>query len=31
MLEVSTPYLNDVIRVQDDQHRPDGKIESEHK
>ena len=31
MLEVSTPYLDDVIRVQDDRGRPNGKIESEHK
>ena len=29
--EVSTPQLDDVIRVQDDNRRPSGLIESEHK
>lgn len=29
--EVSTPEVDDVIRIEDDAHRPDGKIESEHK
>jgi NDP-sugar pyrophosphorylase family protein/mannose-6-phosphate isomerase-like protein (cupin superfamily)/thiamine kinase-like enzyme len=31
MQEVSTPEVDDVIRVEDDTNRPDGKIESEHK
>lgn len=30
-MEASSPELDDVIRLQDDNHRPDGKIESEHK
>lgn len=30
LYEVSTPYLDDVIRVQDDKARQDGRIESEH-
>lgn len=29
--EVSTPEVDDVVRIEDDTHRPDGKIESEHK
>jgi mannose-6-phosphate isomerase len=29
--EVSTPEVDDVIRIEDDTQRPDGKIESEHK
>ena len=28
--EVSTPEVDDVIRIDDDTKRPDGKIESEH-
>jgi mannose-6-phosphate isomerase-like protein (cupin superfamily) len=28
--EVSTPHLDDVIRVEDDYNRPNGKIEKEH-
>jgi choline kinase/quercetin dioxygenase-like cupin family protein/thiamine kinase-like enzyme len=28
--EVSTPHVDDVIRVEDDSNRPDGRIESEH-
>jgi len=28
--EVSTPEVDDVIRIEDDTKRPDGKIESEH-
>jgi len=28
--EVSTPHVNDVIRIQDDNNRADGRIESEH-
>jgi mannose-6-phosphate isomerase len=28
--EVSTPEVDDVIRIEDDSNRPDGKIESEH-
>jgi mannose-6-phosphate isomerase-like protein (cupin superfamily) len=31
MIEISTPYLNDVIRVMDDSNRTHGKIEEEHK
>jgi len=31
MQEVSTPEVDDVIRVEDDTNRPDGKIEGEHK
>ena len=30
LIEVSTPELDDVIRIADDSGRPDGKIESEH-
>ena len=30
MLEASTTELDDVIRLQDDSKRPDGKIDSEH-
>jgi len=29
-LEVSSPHLNDVIRYEDDNNRPSGKIEAEH-
>lgn len=29
--EVSTPHVDDVVRVEDDTNRPDGKIDSEHK
>ena len=28
--EVSTPEVDDVVRIEDDTQRPDGKIESEH-
>ncbi len=28
--EVSTPEVDDVIRIEDDAHRPDGRIDSEH-
>jgi mannose-6-phosphate isomerase-like protein (cupin superfamily) len=28
--EVSTPHVDDVIRIEDDTHREDGKIEGEH-
>jgi len=28
--EVSTPEVDDVIRIEDDTNRPDGKIKSEH-
>lgn len=31
MLEASTPEVDDVVRIQDDTGRPDGRIESEHK
>lgn len=31
LYEVSTPHLDDVVRVQDDAHRPHGRIEAEHK
>jgi len=31
LFEVSTPHLDDVIRVQDDANRGNGRIESEHK
>ena len=31
MFEVSTPYLDDVIRVRDDSNRANGRITSEHK
>ena len=30
LYETSTPYLDDVVRVTDDSHRPDGRIEQEH-
>ena len=30
IMEVSTPEVDDVIRIQDDSDRPDGKIDSEH-
>ena len=30
MFEASTPHLDDVIRVQDDFQRPDGRIAAEH-
>jgi dTDP-glucose pyrophosphorylase len=29
--EVSPPEVDDVIRIEDDANRPDGKIESEHR
>ena len=29
--EVSTPEVDDVVRIEDDAKRPDGRIESEHK
>lgn len=28
--EVSTPEVDDVVRIEDDTNRPDGRIESEH-
>ena len=28
--EVSTPEIDDVVRIQDDAERPDGRIENEH-
>jgi len=31
LFEVSSPHLNDVVRVSDDSNRPDGKIKDEHK
>lgn len=31
LYEVSTPHLDDVIRIQDETNRTDGRIESEHK
>ena len=31
LYEVSTPHLNDVIRLQDDSNRKDGRIDEEHK
>jgi NDP-sugar pyrophosphorylase family protein/mannose-6-phosphate isomerase-like protein (cupin superfamily) len=31
LYEVSTPHLNDVIRLQDDSKRKDGRLEEEHK
>lgn len=31
LIEVSSPHLDDVVRVEDDYQRPDGKIESEHR
>lgn len=30
LIEVSTPHLDDVIRIADDWNRPDGRIDSEH-
>lgn len=30
-LEASTPEVDDIVRVQDDTYRPDGRIDSEHK
>ncbi|MEK6858822.1 MAG: hypothetical protein AABX53_02840 [Nanoarchaeota archaeon] len=30
MLECSTPHVDDVVRIQDDTGRPDGRIQSEH-
>jgi mannose-6-phosphate isomerase len=30
IIEVSTPELDDVVRIADDHHRPDGHIEDEH-
>ena len=30
LMEVSTPEVDDVIRLEDDASRPDGRIESEH-
>lgn len=30
LYEVSTPHLDDVVRIQDDSNRPDGRIQSEH-
>lgn len=30
LYEVSTPHLDDVVRVQDDARRPDGRVASEH-
>jgi mannose-6-phosphate isomerase len=30
LLEVSTPQIDDVVRVEDDTHRGNGRIESEH-
>ncbi|MEX0300723.1 MAG: hypothetical protein AB3N28_16730 [Kordiimonas sp.] len=30
LYEVSTPYLDDVIRVSDDSKRPDGRVQTEH-
>jgi len=31
LYEVSTPHLDDVIRLQDDANRPNGRIEAEHR
>ena len=31
LLETSTPEVDDVVRIQDDYQRPDGRIDSEHK
>lgn len=31
LYEVSTPHLDDVVRVQDDSRRPDGRIDAEHR
>ena len=30
LMEVSTPEVDDVIRIEDDQGRPNGRIDSEH-
>ena len=30
LYEVSTPHLDDVVRLQDDNKRPDGRIKEEH-
>jgi hypothetical protein len=30
LVEVSTPHLDDVVRLADDYGRPDGRVESEH-
>lgn len=30
MMEVSTPQVDDVVRITDDTDRPDGRIDSEH-
>jgi hypothetical protein len=30
LMEVSTPHVDDVVRIEDDTNRPDGRIESEH-
>ncbi len=30
MIEVSTPEVDDVVRLSDDRNRPDGRIDSEH-
>lgn len=30
LFEVSTPFLDDVVRLHDDQQRPNGRIDSEH-
>jgi mannose-6-phosphate isomerase len=30
LLEASSPHVDDVIRIEDDTSRPDGRIESEH-
>ncbi len=31
LYEVSTPHLDDVVRVQDDSNRPNGRIDAEHR
>jgi len=31
LCEVSTPELDDVVRISDDSGRQDGRVESEHK
>jgi mannose-6-phosphate isomerase len=30
VLEVSTPEVDDVVRLSDDWNRPDGRIDAEH-
>lgn len=30
MIEVSTPEVDDIIRIMDDYNRPNGRVESEH-